>query len=354
MQNVNLPAIAERFRFEGSLLNGAPHGRGHIHDTWELRLGDSEANAKRYILQRINRTVFREPERLMENLSLVTAHLTEKARSAGGDPSRETLTLEEAHAVEDFANSIVFENRAIRTYFRSEDEIASIPLRRTPKKKGRIRIVEIDGFDYTPCGGTHCHHTGEIGLIKTGRWEKIRGRIRVQFLCGSRALSEYRWKSETVEALADRFSARGEDILSLVTKQEDEMKELKRKVTEVTARILHVEAHELLSKASLKGEVKVVKGIFQNRPSEDLKTLATMITESERSIALLGNCDEKGQFVFSCSKGLPYRMNDLVKEACAIIGGRGGGSPTLAFGGGPEPDTIEEAVDHIFQHIMKG
>lgn len=281
-----------------------------------------------------------------------SAHLGEGSSTI--EIARGTLSREEAHAVENVANKIVFENRAIKTYLRSEDELSSMPLRRTPKKKGRIRIVEIDGFDFTPCGGTHCRRTGEIGLIKTGRWEKIRGHVRIQFLCGNRALTEYRWKSETVEELADRFSARGTDVLSLVMKQTDEIKELKANVKEVTLKALDMEVHELLSKAPVLGELKIVKAVYQNRPSEDMKTLATMITESEKSIALLGNCDEKGLLVFSCSKGLPYTMNDLVAEACAKIGGRGGGSPDLAFGGGPQPENVEDAIEHVFQQILKG
>jgi alanyl-tRNA synthetase len=281
-----------------------------------------------------------------------SAHLGEESSTI--EIARGTLTVEEAHSVEDFANSVVFENRAIKTYFRSEDELTSIPLRRTPKKKGRIRIVEIDGFDYTPCGGTHCRHTGEIGLIKTGRWEKIRGHVRIQFLCGNRALSEYRWKSDAVEELADRFSARGGDVLSLVTKQTDEMKALKGSLKELTERTLRLEAYELLSKATVLGEIKIVKAVFHNRPSEDIKTLATMTTESEKSIALLGNCDEKGQLIFACSKGLTYKMNDLITGASAAIGGRGGGSPNLAFGGGPKSEIVGEAIERVFQHIVKG
>ena len=267
---------------------------------------------------------------------------------------RETLTLEEAHSVEDFANSVVFENRAIKTYFRSEDELTSVPLRRTPKKKGHIRIVEIDGLDYTPCGGTHCRHTGEIGLIKVGRWEKIRGHVRIQFLCGKRALSEYRWKSEAIEELADHYSAKGTDVLALVTKQSEENKVLHRNLKDLTEQAIAFEAKKLFSEAESMGDLKLVKSVFDERPAEELRTLATKIVSYGKVVVLLGNRGEKAQLVFSCSEGLPYKMNDLIGIACTKIDGRGGGTPRLAFGGGPLSDKVEEAVESVFENISKG
>jgi alanyl-tRNA synthetase len=67
---------------------------------------------------------------------------------------------------EDFANGILFENRTVKSYYVTDADVASIPFRKPPKVSGRIRVVEVDGFDYTPCGGTHCLNTGMVGLIK--------------------------------------------------------------------------------------------------------------------------------------------------------------------------------------------
>ncbi|MFQ6092752.1 MAG: DHHA1 domain-containing protein [bacterium] len=282
----------------------------------------------------------------------VSAHLGEETSTI--EIAREDLTIEEAHSVEQFANGVLFENRPIKTYFVSEDEISKIPLRKVPPQKGNFRIVEVEAFDHSACGGTHCHCTGEIGLIKVGRWERIRKNIRLQFLCGGRALSDYRWKSQVVEELAERYSARGSDVIALVTKQAEENKELRRNLRSLSERAMEFEAHELLSKAVVLGEIRVVKAVFDRRPFEEIKSLASKIVDCEKALVLFGNRGEKGQLLFSCSEGLPYKMNDLIGDACARLGGRGGGSPRLAFGGGPGTEKVEEAVMSVCEHILKG
>ena len=78
-----------------------------------------------------------------------------------GQISDETLDR-----VERRANEIVFEDRAVKTYFVPSERIAEVPLRRPPKVEGLVRVVEVEGFDYSACGGTHVRRTGEIGLIK--------------------------------------------------------------------------------------------------------------------------------------------------------------------------------------------
>ena len=92
--------------------------------------------------------------------------------------------------VEKAANGLVWENRPIRAYWVDEEERGKVPLRRSPAVAGATRIVEIDKFDWSACGGTHVRRTGEIGLIALVRVEKHRGRSRVHFVCGRRALAD--------------------------------------------------------------------------------------------------------------------------------------------------------------------
>jgi len=157
-----------------------------------------------------------------------------------------------------------------------------------------------------------------------------------------------------VEELTDRYSARGADVLSIVTKQAEENKELRRTVRSLSERAMEFEAHDLLSKAVPCGEMKLVQAIFDHRPFEELKSLAIRIANSERAVVLLGNRGDKGQLVFSCSEDLPSNMNDLISDACARLDGRGGGSPRLAFGGGPLVEKVEEAIQSVSEGILKG
>jgi alanyl-tRNA synthetase len=280
----------------------------------------------------------------------VSAHLGEETSTI--EIERGDLTEKEARAAEEFANEIVFENRAIKTYFISADEIAKLPVRKIPEQKGRFRIVEVEGFDYSACGGTHCRRTGEIGLIKVGRWERIRKNVRFRFLCGARAWADYRVKSEVVENLADRYSAKAEDVLPLVTRQAEENKELRKALRNASERALGLEARQLLLAAEPCGEIKLVRATFDNRAFEEIRSLALRIAETERAVVLLGNRGDKGQLAFACSEGLPYKMNDLVNDACVELEGRGGGSPTLALGGGPRVERVDEALRSASERIM--
>lgn len=318
----------------------------HVHGTidWKRRFDFMQQHSGQHVLSQSFLRVLQA--------NTLSSHLGEEISTLEID--RGTLSKEEAYEVEEVANGAIYQNRSIRTYVVPEEEVSSVPLRRPPKKEGSLRIVEIEGFDHMGCGGTHCRRTGEIGLIKTGRWEKIRGHVRIQFLCGYRALREYRWKSDATEELADLYSAKATDVLDLVTKQAEEYKILRHDANDLLKRILNYEAEELLGQAECIGDLKVITGFFKDRPTDELKTLALKIVAVPRTVVLFGIQGEKGQLVFCCSEGCPYKMNELMSTACEMIGGRGGGSPQLAFGGGPDVGKVKEAIDSIVSHIREG
>lgn len=85
--------VLEHFQFTGDFLDSALYPLGHINDTYSLRFVEADGTFRRYVLQRINHHVFQDPERLMQNIEKVTAHLRRKVIAAGGDPRREVLTL---------------------------------------------------------------------------------------------------------------------------------------------------------------------------------------------------------------------------------------------------------------------
>jgi len=319
----------------------ADHVRGVIE--WKRRFDFMQQHSGQHIL---SQSFFR-----VLNANTVSSHLGEEFSTLEID--RETLTREEADRVEDVANEAIYANRPIKTYSVPEEEVGSIPLRRPPKKEGPLRIVEIEHFDFMGCGGTHCRRSGEIGLIKAGRWEKIRGHIRIQFLCGYRALKEYRWKHDALENLSDLYSAKASDVYDLVTKQVEESKILQRDAQDLLKRILDYEARDLLVGAERAGDLRIIKRVFMDRPADELKTLALQITGVEKSVVLFGTRGEKNQLVFCCSDDCLHKMNELVQIASATIGGKGGGSPQLAFGGGPAGEKIEEAVEGAVHSVVE-
>ena len=177
--------------------------------------------------------------------------------------------------VEVRANAVVFDDLEIKTYFVPEDEIGTVPLRKPPKKgeDGMIRVVEVDRFDHSACGGTHCRRAGEIGLIKIIKWEKIRGNLRFEFVCGGRALRDYQDKNRTVRHVAAAFSVAERDIPAAIDKTQAEVKALKKRARRLEERVAAFEAGQMAREAT----GKVIQAVFEDRSPEEARFLALNI-----------------------------------------------------------------------------
>ncbi|OGD21860.1 MAG: hypothetical protein A2W03_10750 [Candidatus Aminicenantes bacterium RBG_16_63_16] len=228
--------------------------------------------------------------------------------------------------VEDRANSIILDNREVKTYFVPEDNIESVPLRRPPKKSGLIRVVEVSGFDYSACGGTHCRRTGEVGLIKVIRSEKIRNNLRFEFLCGRRALRDYAWKNKLVESLAASLSVHDRDVSAAVEKLTGESRDMRKRLRRLEEALAVYEAKDIIGRS----ESRIVTRVWTDRTAEGAKLLALNIIRSGDLAALFGVAGgERDHLVFAASEKLGLNMRELVSVAQAIAPARGGGSPSL-------------------------
>lgn len=228
--------------------------------------------------------------------------------------------------VERRANDVIFENREIKTYFVPEEKIGEIPLRRPPKVTGTIRVVEADGFDYSACGGTHCRRTGEIGLIKITGWERIRGQIRFEFVCGGRALRDYTLKNSIVRRLAGQFNVKESDVASSAAKQAEELKAAKKRAKRGEETSAVFEAQGLIQKA----EGQIIQAVFDDRSPEGTRFLALHIIRQGAFVVLFGTRSEsRSHLVLACSESLNLDMRRLVPVVSPAINGRGGGGPSL-------------------------
>lgn len=136
------------------------------------------------------------------------------------------LKNEDIEKVEDFANKVIYSNFDIKTYIIRKKDIDKVPIREYHNMKSDIRIVEIDGMDYSPCYGTHHRSTGEIGMIKIRNWKKHKGNIRIEFVCGSRALRDYTWKNNYINKISTLLSSKDINTYEKVEKLYLEKKEL--------------------------------------------------------------------------------------------------------------------------------
>jgi alanyl-tRNA synthetase len=266
--------------------------------------------------------------------------------SPGGDHMR---------AAEDVANAVVFENRPMRVHLLDEEEAARLPLRKESAVQGTIRVIEVDNFDWSPCGGTHASSAGEVGLISIRSYERARKMTRVEFVCGWRALADYRSANATAVAVARSFSADRDTTPDLVERMIKENKALKKRLRELLDLAMTAEASRLLKEAPMNGTFKLVRALFEDREMDELRVLASKIVEHESAVALLGARDDKAaRLVFARSDSIPHDMGRLLAEACQVLGGRGGGKPELAQGGGPDRQRLDEALERALKDLGSG
>lgn len=244
---------------------------------------------------------------------------------------------------EKIANDAVIADYPVRAWFPSPDELAGITLRKTPEVDDPLRVVAIGDFDYNACGGTHVARAGEVGLIKVLKIEKQNKGARVEFICGGRALGDYARKHAVVSQLANDFTCAQSDVAASVDRLRAEAHALRKGLRAARDALLDYEAVELEAKAASIGGLKVARGAWPDRDMADLRGLAARLTASPGVVALLASSGEKANLVFACSADVGHNMSVLFKSAVGqISGARGGGSATMAQGGGV-PATFDQA-----------
>jgi alanyl-tRNA synthetase len=256
-------------------------------------------------------------------------------------------TDERVERAVELANSIIWDDRPVHVRQVTQEESARLPLRKESTRAGELRIIEIEGFDLTPCGGTHARRTGEVGIIAVRHWERAKGLTRVEFIAGHRALADYDRANRTARNVAALFSAGRDDAPAMVQRLLEENKQLQRRTRVLEERGVRVEAEELLNETNREGDgASIIARTFEGRDAESLKRLAQAIIAHARSVALLGSIDEgAARLVFARSADADGDMNALMREACALLDGRGGGRADMAQGGGRNLEKLTEAIN---------
>jgi alanyl-tRNA synthetase len=254
------------------------------------------------------------------------------------------LTKSQLEQAENLANQLIYEDRPVRSYFVTAEQLDHLPLRRAPKVSEDIRIVEIEGFDVTPCGGTHCSSTGQIGVIKITKTEKQNERTRVHFTAGWQALQLFQANYETVSGLAGDLSVAVQDLPATVNRLAEGLQKAQKELQALQLERLAWEAGRLAEAAETIHGRRTALAIFAGRPVSELRLLAGELAKYANVVGVLVSID--GQkvtiaAVFGESTGISAR--DLLPRLLAPFNGRGGGDARLAQGGGiVAPEQIGE------------
>jgi alanyl-tRNA synthetase len=247
------------------------------------------------------------------------------------------------------ANQVIYEDRAVKTYFVSPADLASVPLRRPPKVTENIRIVEIDGYDYSPCGGTHVLSTGSIGLLKVLKAERQNDRMRVYFVAGLQALDMVREMYDTFVGMASRMSTAWQEIPEIVSRQAEQLSVLQKVNQALRQAGVINEARDLVDSAEDQGDYKRIRAGFENRPVSELRMLGEVLKTMGNVVAYLAAYDgQKISLIVTCGSATGKDARQLLIMELAKIGGRGGGEAHLAQGGGTAtPEQFSSFLENV-------
>lgn len=262
---------------------------------------------------------------LLERAQAATASARLGESTLTIDVQRDRIPEAEIAAAEALANSLIDDNLAIRAWFPDAGELASLKLRRDPKVDADIRVVSIGDFDFSPCGGTHCRSTAELGAVHVIGTERYKGMTRVTFTASRRGREELFSHDHVLRKLATSFSCQPTEVPAAIEKMRHAAEAASAEITALRGRLASTVA------ASFPGEGRVIATV-PNEP-ELVRAVAAKLTGAGRDALLYAPDDAGGAMVvISRAPGSTLDCGALWKQVVAKSAGRGGGKADRAEG----------------------
>ncbi len=302
---------------------------------WTRRFDHMQQHSGQHLLSAVFEELF--------NLHTVSFHLGAESATIDleGGPVEPRTVLE----AERRANQLVAENRAMDVRF--EDASEAQGLRKPSGRQGMLRIVSIDGLDRSACGGTHVRTTGEIGPILLRRTEKIRQSVRVEFVCGGRAVRRARQDFEALSNIAQLFSAPLDEVAPLVAVQLEAAKAGEKTRRKLELELAAYQGKELYA-ATEPGPDGMRRALqrLDRGNLEDLRAVAQNFTASPKGI-FLATLQDPPSVLLAASSDSGIDAGKVLKAALAEAGGRGGGNARIAQGSVPVAALLDSLVSQL-------
>jgi alanyl-tRNA synthetase len=265
----------------------------------------------------------------------------------------EALTADEIRQVEALVNEKIMENTPISTSEMNVDEAkdAGAVALFSEKYGEKARVVSVGDFSKELCGGTHLHSTGEVGLFKIIGEESIAAGVRrITALTGPAALHSINEEKKLLEEAATAVGAPVAQVLDRVKGLQDELKSLRKEKEQLQKSLIHYRAREIFAAAEEQEGAKIVVQRIDGVSLDGLRSYADVFREEGDSLAAVLGAATGGKVFLIClltqdlvKKGLD--AGKIVAEVAQVVGGGGGGRPTLAQAGGPEVKNLDKALD---------
>jgi alanyl-tRNA synthetase len=299
---------------EGSAVNGCVD--------WPRRFDHMQQHTGQHLLS----AVFQE----RMGLPTVSFHLGEEFCTIdlrGPEPSEQML-----EGAERAANKIIFEDRAVQIHYATPEQLAERGVRKRVEREGMLRVIEIAGADFQPCGGTHLRSAGQIGLVLVRRRSKVRQDWRIEFVCGGRAERVAREDFRQLRDVAQSLQCAPQEVLVAAERAVAERDAHFAALRGCLLQLAEAEAALALTSVSVTGEgLRVVERLLDAVHPDFPGLLAAALAKRERVVALLAVRDS-GQILFAQHSAETRDVAALLKRVLAEVGGKGGGTKDFARG----------------------
>lgn len=260
---------------------------------------------------------------------------------------------EKAKKAEWMANECLWANEPISLHYVDASELGNYPLRKKNEKlKGTVRLVDIKNGDICTCCGTHPPYTGMVGSIQIIRFVRHKGGSRIEFLCGNRALRAMHERNRILEDTSNFLSVKAEDVLPAVEKLHQEILDLRGKVREKTQELIRLQLPEKMAQAPvLPNGTKLLVLTLEGSAADGKSAMKLASAQPGVLAAVFTKEGDRLMYQFALSEGAEGDCRACCAKANELFGGRGGGRPQSAQGGGTAGADWEEKVKELVEGI---
>jgi alanyl-tRNA synthetase len=339
----------------GTLMRGTLHvgDTVHTHVSADWRREIRRHHTSAHLLQRALKDVLGE-EVTQAGSWVGIDRMRFDFRSPGG-----ALTPDQKRDVARRVNEMIRDDTPLETRVLGLDEArASGAIMMFGEKYGdRVRVVKA-GPSVEFCGGTHAHSTGELGMFVILSEFSVGSGIRRIESCVSRAAEDFTQRQQDlINDLAASLASTPDELGDRINKMQRDIKDLQNAVGDLNARLAAADAQAYVERAERAGEKTFVGAVVHEANAEALRHLSSAIRQRLRSgvIALAGVDDGTVSLLVSASDDMVkagVHAGNLVKLAAPLVGGRGGGQPAQAQGGGKNPDGADQALRAIREAVL--
>lgn len=245
------------------------------------------------------------------------------------------ISEEDIRRIELEVNEEIQRDVPIRCWFPEAEELKALPLRKEPTVSEHVRIVAIGDKEMVACGGTHPSTAGQLGLVKIVSVTPARGKMRVAFLAGQRALMDYLKCHQTAHAAAEMLSSNVDSLMASVGVMQEKLRSAELELVTFKKEQLLSQIQRMTKDAEVLPDGTKLIARFVEADAMLLKDLTSKLIEQPGIIALMGAMNgDQAIYVFGRSANVTVNMGTLLRDSARPLGGKGGGRPDFAQGGG--------------------